>query len=111
PPALDALIDASGGLVGTLIRLCFIAAEYAGDAGRGAIDLPSAERAIQETRGVFKRMLSREHKEALRGIVGGEEPLNDEVLRDLLYMGFLLEYENSEPWYAVHPIVRPLIED
>ena len=32
------------------------------------------------------------------------------AVRDVLYTGCLLEYHNHDPWFGVHPLVRPLLE-
>lgn len=108
--ALDTLISASGGLVGTLVRLGQWAAEHALVDGKAAIDRPSADQAIAEMRGDFKALLRQQDYEVLRQQVRGEELTNEEAVREVLYTGCLLEYLNGEPWYGIHPIVLPLIE-
>ncbi len=108
--ALDTLISASGGLVGTLVRLGQWAAEHALVDGKAAIDRPSADQAIAEMRGDFKALLRQQDYEVLRQQVRGEELTNEEAVREVLYTGCLLEYLNGEPWFGIHPIVLPLIE-
>lgn len=108
--ALDTLISASGGLVGTLVRLGQWAAEHALVDGKTAIDRPSADQAIAEMRGDFKALLRQQDYEVLRQQVRGEELTNEEAVREVLYTGCLLEYLNGEPWFGIHPIVLPLIE-
>lgn len=110
PDALDVLIAASGGLVGTLIRLGQWAAEQALVDGKAAIDLPSAQQAISEMRGDFKALLRLQDYEVLRQQLAGEQLTNEEAVREALYTGCLLEYFNGEPWFGIHPIVQPLIE-
>ena len=48
--------------------------------------------------------------EVLRQQAKGEDLTNEEAVREVLYTGCLLEYLNGEPWFDIHPIVRPLIE-
>lgn len=111
PAALEMLVEASGGLIGTLVRLGGLAAEHALVDGKEAIDAESAEQAIAEVRGTFKALLRREDYDVLRRQLAGEELVNEEAVREVLYTGCLLEYHNREPWFAVHPIVRPLLEE
>lgn len=111
PDALEMLVEASGGLIGTLVRLGGLAAEHALVDGKAAIDGESAARAIAEMRGDFKALLRREDYDVLRRQLAGETLLNEEAVREVLYTGCLLEYHDHEPWFGVHPIVRPLLED
>ena len=104
------MIAASGGLIGTLVRLGGLAAEHALVDGKTTIDGESADRAITEMRGDFKALLRREDYDVLRRQLAGEKLLNEEAVREVLYTGCLLEYHNHEPWFGVHPIVRPLLE-
>jgi hypothetical protein len=110
PAALETLITASGGLIGTLIRLGQWSAEQALVDGKAAIDVDSAERAIAEMRGDFKALLRRQDYEVLQQQLNREDLTNEEAVREALYTGCLLEYFNGEPWFGIHPIVRPLIE-
>jgi len=109
--ALEMLVEASGGLIGTLVRLGGLAAEHALVDGKEAIDRESADQAIAELRGDFKALLRREDYQVLRRQMAGEELMNEEAVREVLYTGCLLEYHDHEPWFAVHPIVRPLLEE
>jgi hypothetical protein len=108
--ALDSLVAASGGLVGTLIRLGELAAEHALVDEKEVIDRDVVEQAIAEMRGDFKALLRKEDYEVLQRQLGGDRLLNEEAVRDVLYTGCLLEYHDHEPWFGVHPIVRPLVE-
>lgn len=111
PEALRRLIEASGGLVGTLVRLGGLAAEHALVDGKQTIDSESAEHAIAEIRGDLRALLRKEDYEVLRRRLAGEELFNEEIVRELLYTGCLLEYHNDEPWTGVHPILQPLLKE
>lgn len=111
PEALNRLIEASGGLVGTLVRLGGLAAEHALVDGKGVIDVKSAEHAVAEIRGDLGALLRKEDYEILRRRLAGEELFNEEAVRELLYTGCLLEYHNDEPWFGVHPILLPLLKE
>ena len=110
PEALGALIEASGGLVGTLVRLGGLAAGYALVDRKEVIDQASANDAVGEARGDFKAMLTKENYDVLRRQLAGERLTNEGPVRDALYNGSLLEYQDHDPWFGVHPIVRPLLE-
>jgi len=104
------LIEASGGLVGTLVRLGGLAAGYALVDRKEVIDQASANDAVGEARGDFKAMLTKENYDVLRRQLAGERLTNEGPVRDALYNGSLLEYQDHDPWFGVHPIVRPLLE-
>ncbi len=108
--ALNTLIKNSGGLIGTLIRLGGLAAEHALVDGKEVIDNESVTQAITEMRGDFKALLRGEDYEVLRRQLAGEKLVNEEGVREVLYSGCLLEYHNHDPWFGVHPIVKPLLE-
>lgn len=108
--ALEQLIAASGGLIGTLIRLGDLAAGYALAENREQIETPDVIQAIAEIRGDFKVMLRQQDYDVLRQQLAGEPLRNEDAVREALYTGMLLEYQNNDPWMDVNPIVRPLIE-
>jgi hypothetical protein len=108
--ARNTLVENSGGLIGTLIRLGGLAAEHALVDGKEVIDNESVTQAITEMRGDFKALLWGEDYEVLRRQLAGEKLVNEEGVREVLYSGCLLEYHNHDPWFGVHPIVRTLLE-
>lgn len=55
-------------------------------------------------------MLRQQDYDVLRQQLAGEPFRNAEAVREALYTGMLLEYQNNDPWMDVNPIVRPLIE-
>jgi len=111
PEALQALLEASGGLVGTLIRLGELAAEHALVDHKSAIDLHSAQLAIAEVRADFKALLRAEDYVVLRQKRQDKNLISDPGIQDVLYNGSLLEYHNGEPWCDVHPAILPLLDD
>jgi hypothetical protein len=109
PEALQALIEASGGLVGTLIRLGELSAEHALVDRKTVIDLDSAEHAIAEVRADFKALLRPQDYVVLKQKRRDKNLVSEPGIRDVLYNGSLLEYHNHEPWCDVHPAVLPLL--
>lgn len=101
------LARASGGCPGSLFRL-------AREALLAARQLPVPKHAIHEAvdaerRGLL-RILTRADVEALRrvGITRQIEP-GDAELR-LWASGLILLYENGDPWFAPHPLIRAWLE-
>ncbi len=111
PEALQALVEASGGLVGTLVRLGELAAEHALVDRKTSIDLGSAQHAIAEVRADFKALLRPQDYVVLRQKRQDKNLVSEPGIRDVLYNGSLLEYHNDEPWCDVHPAVLPLLGD
>lgn len=109
--AREAIIEASGGLVRTLIGLTQFAAVNA--LGRGAlrIDDPDAERAIFELRNDFIAALKASDYEVLRARHADKRLSNDPEVQDMLQALALLQYANGEHWCDVHPVVLKLLEE
>jgi len=55
-------------------------------------------------------MLRQQDYDVLRQQLAGEPLRNEDAVREALYTGMLLEYQNNDPWMDINPIVRPLIE-
>lgn len=108
--ALEFLAEASGGLIGMLIRLGLLSVEHALVDRKEQLDVESARKAVAEVRGDYKALLRAQDYEVLGRCLRGEELTNDESVQELLYTGALLEYHNHEPWIRLNPIVRPLVE-
>lgn len=75
------------------------------------MDVESARSASSQLRGDFKALLRPQDYDVLRAVLRGEEVPNTEAKSEALYMGALLEYQDGDPWVAVHPLVRQLIEE
>jgi len=107
--ARDRIIQASGGLMRTLIQLTRRAAVNALAAGRSTIAVDHVEPAIDEERASFIAGLSREDYPVLSERHQDKQLSGDETVLNLLQTRALLEYANGDPWCDVHPIALPLV--
>lgn len=109
--ARSAIIEASGGLVRTLIGLTQFAAVNA--LGRGAmrIDNLDAERAISELRNDFIAALKASDYDVLKARHADKRLSNDPEVQEMLQALALLQYANGEHWCDVHPVVLKLLEE
>jgi hypothetical protein len=105
PDTLDYLCQTSGGHVRHLLLLICSACEWLTEL---PVTREAAERAAQGMRNDFDRALTPELFDVLRQIdqtrtLSGSE--RDQLLLSILSV---LEYLNSDTWYAVNPAVRAL---
>ena len=107
--ARHSMIEASGGLMRTLIRLVQRSAVNAIAAGRKAISAEDATAAIDEERADFIAGLSRADYPVLFDRHQDKQLSGDEAVLRLLQTRALLEYANGEPWCDVHPVALPLV--
>jgi len=105
------LIEASGGLVRSLVGLTQFAAVNA--LGRGAIRIesPDAERAVSELRNDFIAALKAEDYEVLASRHADKLLSSDLETQELLQGLALLQYSNGEAWCDVHPVVLKLLQE
>jgi hypothetical protein len=108
-PALQQVIQASGGLMRTLVRLTQRAAVNALAADSSTITLTQTEAAIKEERADFVAGLSRDDYPILYERHRDKQVSADEAVLRLLQTRALLEYANGDPWCDVHPIALPLV--
>jgi hypothetical protein len=102
-----------GGLLKELIALARNAVLHArrvrGE--KGPVEAEDVAYAARQVRNTFRSILTEEQYRELWRIYSGGRFVNGEVTRDLLHNLSLLEYDGGEAWWAVHPIVRPLLEE
>jgi hypothetical protein len=67
--------------------------------------------AARQVRNTYRGSLTEEQYRELWRIHNGGPFVNSEVARSLLHNLSLLEYDGGDAWWAVHPIVRPLLEE
>jgi histone H3/H4 len=112
PEAMEALVEASGGLLRELIRLAcssVICARRRRDARILPEDVAGA---MRETQNTFDRILNREDYQHLRK-VQEQKSLGDlpkDAANRLLHNLSVLEYD-GEIWWDVHPAVRELLKE
>jgi hypothetical protein len=112
PEAMEALVEASGGLLRELIRLARLSVILA-RRRRDARILPGdVAGAMREAQNTFRRILKLEDYRHLRKVQERKslDDLPEEVANRLLHNLSILEYD-GETWWDVHPAVRELLEE
>jgi len=105
----DQIIQASGGLMRTLIQLIRRSAVNSVAAGDEMISTESAEAAISEERANFVAGLSRDDYPVLYDRHNDKQLSGDDAVLRLLQTRALLEYANGDPWCDVHHVALPLV--
>lgn len=107
------LIEMSGGLLKELIALArnavLRARRVRGE--DGPIEAEDVAYAVRQVRNTYRGSLTEEQYRELWRIHSGGRFVNGETTRSLLHNLSLLEYDGGDAWWAVHPIVRPLLEE
>ncbi len=114
PALIDRLCHASGGNIRDLVRLVGQAARIARALEQPRIDERSVNEAIKRLRIEYERTLApfaRSYYPFLAAIhrtklFGNDQNGTVETLRALLDNSAILEYENGDLWYDVHPVIR-----
>jgi len=113
PEAAKRLMALSGGLLKELIALAREAALRArrlyGD--QGPVQPEDVEYAARQVRNTYRASLTEEQYRELWRLYNGGRFTNNEIARQLLHNLSLLEYNGDDAWWAIHPIVRPLLEE
>lgn len=113
PEATERLVELSGGLLKELIALTrnsvLRARRLQGE--QGPVRVEDVEYAARQVRNTYQSLLTEEHYRELQRIAQGERFVNGPRVQDLLHNLSLLEYNGEGAWWAIHPIVRPLVEE
>jgi len=109
PDALTALAHCSSGIPRELISLARRACLEARKSDRPQIDSDAVERAARSHRRDYQVTLTTEQLKLLKKVQESKWVENDEAYRALLHNLSVLEYQNDEIWYDVHPVVQPLL--
>ena len=104
--ALDLAIKMGAGVFRETARIMQISIDNAIENGRDCIIVDDVERAKQEIRSDFKRMLSTEDYTILEGICKNNEIHGIEKIGHLLHNLSVLEYTNGETWCDIHPTLE-----
>jgi energy-coupling factor transporter ATP-binding protein EcfA2 len=111
--AADQLASSCGGLLKELIALArdtvLRARRLRGE--RGPVQPDDVEYAARQVRNTYRGSLTQGQYEELWRLYQGGRFVNSQVARDLLHNLSLLEYDGGDAWWAVHPIVWPLLEE
>ncbi|MEA3488283.1 MAG: AAA family ATPase, partial [Euryarchaeota archaeon] len=103
PEALDLAIKMSGGVFREGARIMQIAADSAIEKERDRILKEDVGRAEREIRSDFKRILKSDDYKTLNEISNSNDIRGIEKIGHLLHNLSVLEYENEENWYDIHP--------
>jgi hypothetical protein len=107
--ALISLVESSGGIPRELIALARGACVAARVADKTSIDEESAAQAVQDRRRDYEVLLPAEQRVLLEEIARNKWADNNEKYQPLLKNLSALEYRNGDPWFDVHPLVKPLL--
>ena len=94
-----------------LILLDYFLKVVALEDGRDRIIKEDVERAEQEIRSDFRRILQSKDYTTLKEIYMGTTIYRMEKIAHLLHNLSVLEYTNDENWYDIHPTLVELIEN
>jgi hypothetical protein len=111
PDALGLAIKMGAGVFRESARIMQIAADSAVEDGRDRIIKEDVERAEQEIRNDFRRILQSKDYTTLKEIYMGTTIYGMEKIGHLLHNMSVLEYTNDENWYDIHPTLVELIEN
>lgn len=113
PQAAQRLVELSGGLLKELIALArnsvLRARRLRGEGG--PVQPEDVEYAARQVRNTYRALLTPDQYRELQRIARGERFVNTPLAQELLHNLSLLEYDGEGAWWAIHPIVRPLVEE
>lgn len=113
PEATEYLVELSGGLLKELITLArssvLRARRLRGE--EGPVQREDVEYAARQVRNTYRGLLTEDQYRELWHIAQGGQFVNSLLAQELLHNLSLLEYNGEGAWWAIHPIVRPLVEE
>ena len=110
PDAVDLAIKMGAGVFRESARIMQMAADSAIEHERDRIIKEDVERAEQEIRSDFKRILRTEDYDILKELCKDNEIKGIEKIGHLLHNLSVLEYENAENWCDIHPTLEKVLE-
>jgi phenylpyruvate tautomerase PptA (4-oxalocrotonate tautomerase family) len=106
--ALDLAIKMGAGVFRETARIMQISIDNAIENGRDCIIMDDVEKAKQEIRSDFKRMLSTDDYEILKDVCNNNEIHGIEKIGHLLHNLSVLEYMNGDTWCDIHPTLEDI---
>jgi hypoxanthine-guanine phosphoribosyltransferase len=110
PKALDLLIENCSGIPRDLISLAQQACLYALESDSTVMDEQAVSGAVRSRLREARLYLTSKQLDLLRKVAQNLWAENDEVYQPLLQQLYIMEYCNDDPWFDVHPIIKPLLE-
>ncbi len=106
--AIDLAIKMGAGVFRETARIMQISIDNAIENGRDCIVVDDVEKAKQEIRSDFKRMLSTKDYAILKDVYKNNEIHGMEKIGHLSHNLSVLEYMNGETWYDIHPTLEDI---
>ena len=103
---LKSLIQASGGHIRQLMRMTAIACLTAGSRGHSKVELEDITYAIKQEQFDFERRLLLDYYPILAKVCRSKDINRDEVGQTLLSNTAVLEYNGSNRWNYVNPVIK-----
>jgi hypothetical protein len=110
PDAVDLVIKIGAGVFRETARIMQIAAGSAIERGRDRIIKEDVERAERVLRSDFKRILQTGDYDILEEVYKNNDIRGIEKIGHLLHNLSVLEYENDENWYDIHPTLENVLD-
>jgi len=108
--AMNEAIKSSGGVLREFIRIIRGAANIANMENRKRIEKRDVERVVTDIMNDYIRILNKEDIKILKEVERTKGKTDEERFQDLLFSLAILEYENGEIWYDIHPTIKGIIE-
>ena len=108
--AMDEAIKSSGGILTEFIRIVRGAANIAHMEDRSRIEEGDVVRVVTDIRNDYIRILNKEDIKILKEVERTKGKTDEKRFQDLLFSLAILEYENGEIWYDIHPTIKGIIE-
>jgi hypothetical protein len=110
PEAKELIATMGGGVFRELARLVRASIARAQLAEREQIEVSDVKAAVAEMRGDLLRPLNSTYRRILQHVWETNELADPEEASELLQMLAILEYDNGQTWYEVHPALWKLFD-
>ena len=100
------IAKASGGHVRQLMRIMRTACFTAGSRGHSKINGDDVDYGIKQEQFSFERVIPHEHYQILAEVCDSKNLENKETAQDVLYNTSVLEYNGSNRWNYVNPVIK-----
>ncbi len=110
PKAMEHAIEMSGGVFRELARIMQIAIDAAIERENNVIQLLNVERAVNELRNDFRRILQEDDYVILKQIYARRTYEGVDRIASLLEGLLVLEYKNDQNWPDIHPVLVEIIQ-
>lgn len=100
------IAKASGGHVRQLMRIMRTVCFTAGSRGHSKINVDDVDYGIKQEQFSFERVIPHEHYQILAEVCHSKNLENKETAQDVLYNTSVLEYNGSNRWNYVNPVIK-----